>query len=55
MPKMIVTAVYAMTNNNEQPTFNYSKRTQTKPIYSEFACLELVEEVEPISNVAFTR
>jgi hypothetical protein len=35
MPKMIVTAVYAMTNNNEQPTFNYSKRTQTKPISNE--------------------
>jgi hypothetical protein len=31
-PKMVVTAVYTMTNNNEQRTTNYSKQTQTKPI-----------------------
>jgi hypothetical protein len=29
------------------------KRTQTKPIYSELACPELVEGVEPISNRRF--
>jgi hypothetical protein len=29
---MVVTAVYTMTNNNEQRTTNYSKQTQTKPI-----------------------
>jgi hypothetical protein len=43
MPKMVVTAVYTMTNNNKQRTTNYSKQTQTKP-----TCSELVE---PISNV----
>ncbi len=32
MPKMVVTAVYTMTNNNEQRTANYSKQTQTNPI-----------------------
>jgi hypothetical protein len=53
MPKMIVRAVYTMTNNNKQRTMNYAKQTQTKPIYSELACLELVEEVEPISNRRF--
>jgi hypothetical protein len=31
MPKMVVTAVYTMTNNNEQRTMNCSKQTQTKP------------------------
>jgi len=31
-PKMVVTAVYTMTNNNEQRTMNCSKQTQTKPI-----------------------
>jgi hypothetical protein len=35
MPKMVVTAVYAMTNNNEQRTTNYSKQTQSNPIYGE--------------------
>jgi len=38
---MVVTAVYTMTNNNEQRTTNYSKQTQTKPI-SDYPCfLEL--------------
>jgi hypothetical protein len=31
-PKMVVTLVITMTNNNEQRTTNYSKQTQTKPI-----------------------
>jgi hypothetical protein len=34
-PKMVVTAVYTMTNNNEQRTTNYSKQTQSNPIYGE--------------------
>ena len=29
--KMVVTAVYTMTNNNEQRTMNYSKQTQFIP------------------------
>jgi hypothetical protein len=32
--KNIVTLVKTMTNNNEQPTMNYSKQTQTNPILS---------------------
>ena len=47
---MIITAVYTMTNNNEQPTFHYSKQTQSNPTCSELACPELVEWVEPISK-----
>jgi len=39
-----------MTNNNEQPTFHYSKQTQSNPTCSELACPELVEWVEPISK-----
>jgi len=42
MPKMVVTAVYTMTNNNEQRTMNCSKQTQSNPTRSEL--------VEPISN-----
>ena len=30
-PKMVVTLVITMTNNNEQRTMNCSKQTQTKP------------------------
>jgi hypothetical protein len=37
MPKMVVTAVMTMTNNNEQPTMNYSKQTQSNPILSAVA------------------
>jgi hypothetical protein len=51
--QMAVTAVMTMTNNNEQPTFNYSKQTQSNPTYSELACPELVEWVEPISKGGF--
>jgi hypothetical protein len=29
--KMVVTAVYTTTNNNEQRTMNYRKQSQTKP------------------------
>jgi len=55
--QMVVTAVYTMTNNNEQRTTNYSKRTQSNPIYpersrriyGELACGELVEGVESVS------
>jgi len=36
MPKMVVTAVYTMTNNKKQRTINYSKQSQTNPIYSVF-------------------
>jgi hypothetical protein len=32
MPKMFVTPVMTITNNNEQPTINCLKQTQTKPI-----------------------
>jgi hypothetical protein len=31
-PKMVVTLVITVTNNNEQRTTNYSKQTQTNPI-----------------------
>jgi hypothetical protein len=31
-PKMVVTLVITMTNNNEQRTTNYSKQTQSNPI-----------------------
>jgi hypothetical protein len=34
MPKMNVTPVTAITTNNEQPTTNCLKRTQTNPISS---------------------
>ncbi len=34
MPKMVVTTVFTMTNNNEQRTMNYSKQTQSNPILS---------------------
>jgi hypothetical protein len=37
-PKMVVTLVITMTNNNEQRTANYSKQTQSNP-----TCGELVE------------
>jgi hypothetical protein len=50
MPKMIVSAVMTMTNNKKQRTTNFQKQTQTNPIYSELACPELAEGVEPISN-----
>ena len=33
-PKMVVTLVITMTNNNERRTTNYSKQTQTNPILS---------------------
>ncbi len=33
MPKMVITAVYTTTNNYEQRTTNYSKQSQTNPIY----------------------
>jgi hypothetical protein len=33
-PKMVVTAVITMTNNNEQRTMNYLKQTQSNPILS---------------------
>ena len=36
MPKMVVTSVYTMTNNNEQRTTNYSKQSQNKPKQSQF-------------------
>jgi hypothetical protein len=32
MPKMIATSVTATTNNNEQPTSNHQKQTQSNPI-----------------------
>jgi hypothetical protein len=34
-PKMIITAVYTMTNNKKQRTTNFEKQTQTKPIQSQ--------------------
>jgi hypothetical protein len=40
MPKMLVSDVMATTNNKKLRTMNYSKRTQTNPIYGEL--------VEPI-------
>ena len=52
-PKMVVTAVYTMTNNNKQSTFNYSKQTQTKPTCSELACGELVEPVEGVEPMDY--
>jgi len=33
--QMIATLVKTITNNNEQRTTNYSKQTQTNPIYGE--------------------
>jgi len=33
-PKMVVTLVITMTNNNKQRTMNYSKQTQSNPILS---------------------
>jgi hypothetical protein len=32
MPKMLVSSIISMTNNNELRTMNYLKRTQTNPI-----------------------
>jgi hypothetical protein len=54
--KMVVTLVITRTNNNEQPTMNYSKQTQTKPICSELARPERGRRVEPIlSAVALAK
>jgi hypothetical protein len=50
MPKMIVTAVYAITNNNEQRTMNYLKQTQTNPILSRAKLA--VSKVEPSRDLS---
>jgi len=42
MPKMIVTVVYTMTNNKKQPTFNYSKQSQSNPAGHDFLFLDKV-------------
>jgi hypothetical protein len=55
MPKMVVTAVYTMTNNNEQRTMNCSNQTQSNPTRSELACTEQRRSVKPISNVTFQK
>ena len=34
-PKMVVTAVYTMTNNKKQRTMNYQKQSQNKPNQSQ--------------------
>jgi hypothetical protein len=42
-PKMIVTLVLTMANNKKQRTTNYSKQTQTNPIYGEQSRTNLIE------------
>jgi hypothetical protein len=42
MPKMLVTPVPAMTTNNEPPTMNYLKQSQTKPILPAYMAGKIV-------------
>jgi hypothetical protein len=52
MPKMNVTPVSATTTNNEQPTMNRLKQTQTKPILPAVAGKIALSVVEgPVKNV----
>jgi len=48
--QMFITVISAMNYNEKMTMDTWLKRTQTKPIYSELACPELAEWVEPISN-----
>jgi hypothetical protein len=48
MPKMLTTAVAAITNNNEPRTMNYLKRTQTNPILPAFA-----GKIAPLFRMSF--
>jgi len=51
--KNALTAVYTMTNNNEQRTANYSKQTQSNPTRGEpveSICSELVESILSASS-----